>query len=102
MCRWQRDAVGFDSLTQQVSLTGRSRVVYDTFISISATLYIHILLLIPPQIFGHELDMLEVHLHTLGPYVDYFVIAEGAKTFSNEDKPMYLCIFTTSTTKGAL
>jgi len=60
----------FNSLLQQVSLTGRKRVVYDTFI------------------FGWELDMLEVHLHTLADYVDYFVIAEGPETFTVKPKPL--------------
>ncbi|KAF2716012.1 glycosyltransferase family 17 protein [Polychaeton citri CBS 116435] len=37
-----------------------------------------------------ELDWLEIRLHTLASYVDYFVIAESPKTFTGLDKPLHL------------
>ena len=36
-----------------------------------------------------ELDLLEIKLHTLAPYVDYFVISESLKTHSGKDKIPY-------------
>lgn len=39
--------------------------------------------------FFNELDLLEIRLNILDPYVDYFVIGESIKTFSGKDKPMY-------------
>lgn len=38
-------------------------------------------------IFFNELDLLELRLETLDPYVDYFVISECDSTFSGDDKP---------------
>ena len=37
----------------------------------------------------NELDMLEIRLNILDPYVDYFVIVESNKTFSGLSKPFY-------------
>jgi len=37
-----------------------------------------------------ELDWLEIRLHTLADYVDYFVIVESSTTFTNKPKPLYL------------
>lgn len=37
-----------------------------------------------------ELDWLEIRLHTLAPYVDYFVIMESAVTFTSQAKPLIL------------
>lgn len=37
-----------------------------------------------------ELDWLEIRLHTLAQYVDYFVIVESATTFTGKPKPLYL------------
>ena len=37
-----------------------------------------------------ELDWLDIRLHTLSPYVDYFVIVESATTFTGHAKPLYL------------
>ena len=37
-------------------------------------------------LFGYELDLLEIRMNLLDPYVDYFVFSEGCKTFSGEDK----------------
>jgi beta-1,4-mannosyl-glycoprotein beta-1,4-N-acetylglucosaminyltransferase len=38
--------------------------------------------------FWNELDLLEIRLNILDPYVDYFVICEGTETFSGKDKPL--------------
>ncbi|KAE9373417.1 glycosyltransferase family 17 protein [Stipitochalara longipes BDJ] len=37
-----------------------------------------------------ELDWLEIRLHTLAPYVDYFVILESPFTFTKQAKPLVL------------
>ena len=37
-------------------------------------------------LFGYELDLLEIRMNILDPYVDYFVFSEGGKTFSGDDK----------------
>ena len=37
-------------------------------------------------LFGYELDLLEIRMNLLDPYVDYFVFSEGGKTFSSENK----------------
>ena len=37
-------------------------------------------------LFGYELDLLEIRMNLLDPYVDYFVFSEAGKTFSGEDK----------------
>ncbi|KAI1086073.1 glycosyltransferase family 17 protein [Rostrohypoxylon terebratum] len=37
-----------------------------------------------------ELDWLEIRLNTTYPYVDYFVIVESKKTFTNHDKPLII------------
>lgn len=37
----------------------------------------------------NELDLLEIRLATLDPYVDHFVILEATRTFSGQDKPLY-------------
>jgi hypothetical protein len=39
--------------------------------------------------FFNELDLLEIRLNILGPYVDYFVIVEAPVTFSGDKKPLY-------------
>lgn len=40
--------------------------------------------------FWNELDLLEIRLNILDPYVDYFVISESEQTFSGEAKPLNL------------
>ncbi|KAI1107735.1 glycosyltransferase family 17 protein [Jackrogersella minutella] len=37
-----------------------------------------------------ELDWLEIRLNTTHPYVDYFVIVESKRTFTNHDKPLVI------------
>jgi beta-1,4-mannosyl-glycoprotein beta-1,4-N-acetylglucosaminyltransferase len=37
-----------------------------------------------------ELDWLEIRLHTVADYVDYFVIVESPTTFTGKPKPLYL------------
>ena len=39
--------------------------------------------------FFNELDILEMRLNILDPYVDYFIISEATKTFSGMDKPLF-------------
>lgn len=39
--------------------------------------------------FFNELDMLEIRMEILGPYVDHFVIVEATETFSGNKKPLY-------------
>lgn len=39
--------------------------------------------------FFNELDLLEIRLNILDPYVDHFVISEATKTFQGADKPLY-------------
>lgn len=39
--------------------------------------------------FFNELDLLEIRLNILDPYVDYFVLSESTKTFSGLDKPLF-------------
>lgn len=39
--------------------------------------------------FFNELDILEIRLNALNPYVDYFVLSEAVETFSGLDKPLY-------------
>jgi beta-1,4-mannosyl-glycoprotein beta-1,4-N-acetylglucosaminyltransferase len=39
--------------------------------------------------FFNELDLLEIRLNILDPYVDYFVISEATVTFSGKSKPLY-------------
>ena len=39
--------------------------------------------------FFNELDLLEIRLNILDPYVDYFVISEATVTFSGKPKPLY-------------
>ena len=39
--------------------------------------------------FFNELDLLEIKLHTLDPYVDCFIISESTKTHSGLNKPLY-------------
>ncbi|KAK3691804.1 hypothetical protein LTR37_018403 [Vermiconidia calcicola] len=41
-------------------------------------------------LFNHELDWLEVRLNTLSMYVDYFIIVEGKKSFTNLPKDTVL------------
>lgn len=39
--------------------------------------------------FFNELDVLEIRLNELSPYVDCFVLVEATKTHSNQPKPLY-------------
>jgi beta-1,4-mannosyl-glycoprotein beta-1,4-N-acetylglucosaminyltransferase len=39
--------------------------------------------------FFNELDILEIRLNILDPYVDYFILSESTKTFSGLDKPLF-------------
>lgn len=39
--------------------------------------------------FFNELDVLEIRLNILDPYVDYFVLVEAKETFSGQPKPLY-------------
>lgn len=39
--------------------------------------------------FFNELDILEIRLNILDPYVDCFILSEATKTFSGLDKPLY-------------
>jgi beta-1,4-mannosyl-glycoprotein beta-1,4-N-acetylglucosaminyltransferase len=39
--------------------------------------------------FFNELDILEIRLNVLDPYVDCFILSEATKTFSGIDKPLY-------------
>ena len=39
--------------------------------------------------FFNELDLLEIRLETLGPHVDFFVIAESPITYRADPKPLY-------------
>lgn len=39
--------------------------------------------------FFNELDILEMRMHILEPYVDFFVITESSVTFSGDPKPLY-------------
>lgn len=40
-------------------------------------------------IFFNELDLLEIRLNELNSVVDFFVLVESTKTFSNQEKPLY-------------
>ncbi len=37
----------------------------------------------------NELDLLEIRLNILDPYVDFFVIGQSIETFSGKEKPLY-------------
>lgn len=39
--------------------------------------------------FFNELDLLEIRLNILDPYVDFFVLSEFGETFSGKPKPLY-------------
>jgi len=39
--------------------------------------------------FFNEHDLLELRLHVLNPYVDYFILVESHQTFSGFPKPLY-------------
>jgi len=39
--------------------------------------------------FFNELDILEIRLNVLNPYVDFFILSEATKTFSGLEKPLY-------------
>jgi beta-1,4-mannosyl-glycoprotein beta-1,4-N-acetylglucosaminyltransferase len=39
--------------------------------------------------FFNELDLLEIRLNILDPYVDFFVLIESTKTFSGDTKPLH-------------
>lgn len=41
-------------------------------------------------LFSYELEVLEIRLNTLAPYVDYFVIVEATNTFTALPKPLIL------------
>jgi hypothetical protein len=40
-------------------------------------------------LFFNELELLDIRLHELYPYVDHFVIVEAKETFRGKDKPLY-------------
>ncbi|MDE3056281.1 MAG: glycosyltransferase [Verrucomicrobiota bacterium] len=40
-------------------------------------------------IFYNELDILEIRLHEMAPYIDKFVLVESVETFSGKSKPLY-------------
>lgn len=40
-------------------------------------------------LFFNELDLLEIRLNILDPYVDYFVLIEALETFTGKPKPLY-------------
>ena len=40
-------------------------------------------------LFFNELELLEIRLNVLNDYVDYFVLVESTKTFSNKDKELH-------------
>jgi len=40
-------------------------------------------------LFFNELDILEIRLHEMDPYVDYFVLAEAEETFRGNPKPLF-------------
>lgn len=40
----------------------------------------------------NELDLLEIRLNILDPYVDYFCIGQSRQTFSGKEKPLYFDI----------
>ena len=40
-------------------------------------------------LFFNELDLLDLRLNILDPYIDYFVISEATITFSGKPKPLY-------------
>jgi beta-1,4-mannosyl-glycoprotein beta-1,4-N-acetylglucosaminyltransferase len=40
-------------------------------------------------LFFNELDLLDIRLNIMAPYVDYFVISEATITFSGKPKPLY-------------
>lgn len=40
-------------------------------------------------LFNDELDVLEIRLNLLSPYVSLFVLVESCKTFDGQDKPFY-------------
>ncbi|TKA33741.1 hypothetical protein B0A50_00577 [Salinomyces thailandicus] len=69
-------AHGFDEyrhpLRGDASNPPRERKVYDLFL------------------LSTELKWLDIRLHTLSPYVDYFVIVESRTTFTGLPKPAYL------------
>jgi beta-1,4-mannosyl-glycoprotein beta-1,4-N-acetylglucosaminyltransferase len=52
--------------------TGQARKVYDLIL------------------LSTELEWLEIRLHTLAPWVDYFVIVESPTTFTGRPKPLWL------------
>lgn len=39
-------------------------------------------------VFYNELDILEIRLHTLAPFVDHFVLVESPRTFTGQPKPL--------------
>ncbi len=39
--------------------------------------------------FFNELDLLDIRLNLLDPYVDYFILSEATKTFQGGDKPLW-------------
>ncbi|MBS0619846.1 MAG: hypothetical protein JSS61_00075 [Verrucomicrobia bacterium] len=40
-------------------------------------------------LFFNELELLEIRLNEMGPYVDHFVIVEASETFQGKEKPLY-------------
>ena len=39
--------------------------------------------------FFNELEILEIHLNVLAPFIDYFVIVEATRNFMGQPKPLY-------------
>jgi beta-1,4-mannosyl-glycoprotein beta-1,4-N-acetylglucosaminyltransferase len=40
-------------------------------------------------LFFNELELLEIRLNEMAPYVDYFVLVEASETFRGKDKPLH-------------
>ena len=40
-------------------------------------------------LFFNELDILDIRLHLLDEYVDYFILVESTHTFSGKSKPLF-------------
>ena len=43
--------------------------------------------------FFNEVDILEMRMNILDPYVDFFVIEESTVTFSGDKKPLFYKVF---------
>lgn len=58
---------------------------FQTYTTIPRTRKVYDLVLL-----STELDWLEIRLHTLAPYVDFFVVVESPTTFQGRPKPLWL------------